>query len=338
IDEIDKIAASGTVMGPDVSRTGVQRTLLKLMEETEVDLQAPHDLASQMENALQFQKSGKIQKKKVNTRNILFIVSGAFQNIDDIIQRRMNQQQMGFIVAGDSESQAGDAEGAWLEHVKSEDLIQFGFESEFVGRLPVIASLHPLEADDLYGILRNPNSTVVQAKKRDFRAYGISVEFDDDALELIAQRAYEEKTGARGLVGVCEKILIPFEKKLPSTSIKRFRVTRQVVEEPRLALEKLLTEAAIARFEDRFMEEYNLTLILEPEARTALLTNAADQGVAADDLGMEMFKDYSHGLKLLQRSELTISRDAVENPAEYLNRLIKESYGHEDVAPESAEE
>ncbi|SVB33087.1 uncharacterized protein METZ01_LOCUS185941, partial [marine metagenome] len=146
IDEIDKIAASGTVVGPDVSRTGVQRTLLKLMEETEVDLQAPHDLTSQMENALQFQRTGKIQKKKVNTRNILFIVSGAFQNLEDIINRRMNQQQIGFITADEPVEIDDSEEPVWLKHVKSEDLIQYGFESEFVGRLPVIASLHPLNA------------------------------------------------------------------------------------------------------------------------------------------------------------------------------------------------
>jgi len=330
IDEIDKIAASGTVVGPDVSRTGVQRTLLKLMEETEVDLQAPHDLTSQMENALQFQRTGKIQKKKVNTRNILFIVSGAFQNLEDIINRRMNQQQIGFITADEPVETDDSEEPAWLKHVKSEDLIQYGFESEFVGRLPVIATLHPLNADDLYHILKNPNSTVVQAKKRDFRAYDITVEFDDDALELIAQRAFDEKTGARGLVGVCEKVLIKYEKKLPSTSISDFRVTREVVEHPEESLNVLLTQAAISRFEARFKEEYNLKLNLEPEAREALLKNASEQGVPADELGMEMFKDYSHGLKLLQRSELTVSKEAVENPSEYLNKLIKESYGQEE--------
>ena len=86
------------------------------------------------------------------------------------------------------------------------------------------------------------------------------------------------------------------------------------------------------------MKAYGLTAILEPEARTALLANASEQGVPADDLGMEMFKDYSHGLKLLQRSELRVSREAVENPSEYLNQLIKESYGHEESSESEGSE
>ena len=325
IDEIDKIASSGTVVGPDVSRTGVQRTLLKLMEETEVDLQAPHDLASQMESALQFQKTGKVEKKKITTKNILFIVSGAFQSLEDIIMRRLNFQQMGFISANPSVTPENEND-SWLRHVKAEDLIQYGFESEFVGRLPVIAILHALNADDLYHILKNPNSTVILAKKRDFKAYGIEVEFNDEALRLIAERAYEEKTGARGLVGVLEKILIKYEKKLPSTTITHFNITREVVENQDQELERLLNKSAFTRLEEQFREEHGITLTLEPDACTALLEAATASGTTPDALGLELFKDYSHGLKLLQLTEVVLPRKAVENPGEYLNYLIKKSY------------
>lgn len=323
IDEIDKIAASGTVIGPDVSRTGVQRNLLKLMEETEVDLQAPHDLASQMESALQFQKTGKVERKRINTKHILFIVSGTFAGLEDIIKRRLNQQRMGF---GSVEQSTSMENGAWLQHVKAEDLLQYGFESEFVGRLPVVAVLHALNAEDLYQILKNSNSPVIIGKKRDFLAYEITAEFDDDALRLIADRAYEEKTGARGLVGVCEKILLRYEKKLPSTDIAQFRVTRAVVEHPDRELERLLTETAIARFERRFWEDSGIRLTLDPDARTALLDAARASGSAPDRLGHELFKDYGHGLKLLRLEGLTVLKEAIADPTGYLNRLIKEFY------------
>lgn len=322
IDEIDKIAASGTVVGPDVSRTGVQRTLLKLMEDTDVDLQAPHDLASQMENALQFQKTGKIERKKINTRHILFIVSGAFQNLEDLIKRRLNQQQMGFGIATPS----APANGSWFDYVKAEDLIQYGFESEFIGRLPVIAVLRPLSADDLYHILKNPNSSVILAKKRDFKAYGIDIAFDDDALRLIAEKAYQEKTGARGLVGVFEKILIKYEKRLPSTDIKRFRVSRAVVEHPEEELEKLLQDAPIQRFESRFYQETGVQLILDPEARSALAEAARSRHTTPEALGLDLFKDYGHGIKLLQLTALTVSKEAVGDPRGYLDNLIKKFY------------
>ncbi|MBI5789799.1 MAG: AAA family ATPase [Candidatus Schekmanbacteria bacterium] len=237
LDEIDKIAAGNTVIGPDVSRTGVQRNLLKLMEETEVDLKIPHDLASQLEAAMRFQKTGKIERKKINTKNILFIVSGAFNSLNTIINKRLQTQNIGF----KSESVSAK-DGDHLHEVKSEDLIAYGFESEFVGRLPVWAVLDSLEVDDLYQILNAPNCSVIQGKKLDFKAYGIDLKFEDEALHGIAQKAYQEKTGARGLVSAVERVLLKFEKKLPSTPIQRLVVTKEMVQHPEQELANLLTD------------------------------------------------------------------------------------------------
>ena len=143
IDEIDKIASTRGLNGPDVSRSGVQRNLLKLMEETEVDLKSPQDIASQMEAVMQMQQSGKMERKKVNTRNILFIVSGAFAGLDEIIARRLNKGAIGFQLG--EERAPSDIEPQHLyRNVRTEDLLEYGFESEFIGRLPVIAILHAL--------------------------------------------------------------------------------------------------------------------------------------------------------------------------------------------------
>jgi len=239
IDEIDKIAASQGLVGPDVSRTGVQRNLLKLLEETEVDLKIPHDLTSQLEAAMRFQKTGKIERRKVNTRNILFIVSGAFNGLDKIIAKRLNRSQLGF-KKPDSEAETLMTTEL-LKGVKSEDLIEYGFESEFVGRLPVIAVLEPLEEDDLFQILGNSNCPITLSKQRDFKAYGIDVKFEPESLRAIARMACQERTGARGLVSAMERVLLKFEKKLPSSSIKRFAVTEKMVHHPLEELENLLT-------------------------------------------------------------------------------------------------
>src|SRR5208337_2404953 len=96
LDEVDKIAATPNLIGPDVSRSGVQRALLKPMEETEVELKVPHDPVSQMEAIMEFQKTGKREKKKINTKHILFIMSGAFNGLEEIIKKRLNRQGMGF--------------------------------------------------------------------------------------------------------------------------------------------------------------------------------------------------------------------------------------------------
>src|SRR4030042_2673720 len=157
LDEIDKVAASGHMYGPDVSRSGVQRNLLKLMEEAEVDLKTPHDLASQVEAAMEAQRTGKVSRQKINTRNILFIVSGAFGGLEDIINKRFNKQSIGF----EKTKIAGEDRQDILKKVKTEDLIEFGFESEFVGRLPVYVVLNDLDEEGLYKILKNKYSTVV---------------------------------------------------------------------------------------------------------------------------------------------------------------------------------
>jgi len=278
IDEIDKIAGSRDHFGADVSRAGVQRGLLKPMEETEVDLKVPHDPISMIQEIERFRKTGQRNKRTVNTRNILFIMSGAFTGLPDIIRKRIHDRGIGF---GAPIRDVQDDLGI-LKHVRSEDLIKYGFESEFVGRLPVRSIFENLTEDDLLDILRNPNNPIILGKKLDFAAYDIDIKFEDAALELLAKRAFEENTGARGLVSAVEDALLPFERKLPSSAIRRFPVTAQVVQRPEEILQRMTTapnpseldreyqtllgqehQAIKTYLEDnkhRLSEKYNLTL------------------------------------------------------------------------------
>ncbi|MFA5112219.1 MAG: AAA family ATPase [Desulfobaccales bacterium] len=249
IDEIDKIASSGqTWGGPDVSRTGVQRALLKPMEETEVDLKVAHDPVSQIQAIEHYRRTGKKEKRTLNTRHILFIVSGAFNGLDKIVKERVSKQEIGFR----GEITSRELDRTFLKQVTAEDLIKFGFESEFIGRLPVIAVLEELTAADLYEILLNPNNPIITSKKRDFRAYGIDIAFEEQALKMLAEQASLEKTGARGLVSVIERILIQFEKRLPSTAIKELLMTPEVVEHPEEELARLLADQDNADYRMRF--------------------------------------------------------------------------------------
>jgi len=236
IDEIDKISSSRNIIGHDVSRAGVQRALLKPMEETEVDLKVPHDPISQIQAIEQYRRTGKREKKVVNTKNILFIMSGAFGELAEIIKKRLQSQGIGF------EADVRPTEVPWeiLKEVVARDLIEFGFESEFVGRLPVVVVFDELTKEDLVEILKNPNNPVILSKRLDFGSYGIDIKFEEQALLKIAEMAAAEKTGARGLVSAIEKVLIPFEKTLPSTEIRQMLVTLEVVENPEEQLELLL--------------------------------------------------------------------------------------------------
>jgi endopeptidase Clp ATP-binding regulatory subunit ClpX len=249
IDEIDKIASSSHLMGADISRTGVQRTLLKPMEETDVELKVPHDPISMLQEMERFQKGGSVERRVVNTGNILFIVSGAFGNITDIIKKRLSKQTIGF---GSELKKEENLE--LLKEIRTEDLINFGFESEFVGRLPIRAIFDKLSEKDLFDILKSPNNPVLLNKKLDFAAYGIDIKFQDDALKKLAESAFQENTGARGIVSSVEQALLPFESKFPSTSVKQFPVTIEVIENPAEELERIIENHNTQAFKNAFAE------------------------------------------------------------------------------------
>jgi len=248
IDEIDKIASSRNLIGADVSRTGVQRALLKPMEETEVDLKVPHDPISMIQEIERFRKTGKRDRRSVNTANILFIMSGAFTELAPIIAKRLSRQGIGFGARIRKAQEQVDI----LKHVRSEDLIEFGFESEFVGRLPVRAVFEHLTEEDLYRILKNPNNPIILGKKLDFAAYGIEIKFEDQVLRTLAKYAFDENTGARGLVSAVEKALLEFEKRLPSTGIKKFPATAAIIDAPQVFLNALTGNDPAPKVDEAF--------------------------------------------------------------------------------------
>jgi endopeptidase Clp ATP-binding regulatory subunit ClpX len=258
IDEIDKIASSRNVIGVDVSRSGVQRALLKPMEETEVDLKVPHDPISMIQEIERFRKTGKREKRSVNTNNILFIMSGAFGDLARIVKKRVADQEIGF--GANLKNIRDDSD--ILKQAKAEDLIEYGFETEFVGRLPVRAVFEKLTEDDLFEILKNPSNPIILGKKLDFAAYGIDIVFENSALKILAKNAFIENTGARGLVSAAEGALLVFEKKLPSTNIKKFPVTAADVENPEKSLEKMLALSNL----DGLYETYEKLFLAEKES------------------------------------------------------------------------
>lgn len=329
IDEIDKIASSHNLIGHDVSRTGVQRALLKPMEETDIDLKVPHDPISQIQAIEQYRRTGKREKKVVNTKNILFIMSGAFGELAEIIKKRLQSQGIGF------EADVRPAEVQWeiLKEVTAQDLIEFGFESEFVGRLPVVVVFDELTKEDLTEILKNPNNPIIISKRLDFSAYGIDIKFEDGALTEIAEMGAQEKTGARGLVSAIEKVLIPFEKKLPSTDIKKMLVTPEVVRSPEAQLDILLRNPFDQEFLERFerarekelegIKKYISTRAEDFRGKSGLeiyerrmdliarlyLKSVSDINTAFDDF-LEMFNQVKHEeASLAEKLEFEVSYD-----------------------------
>jgi len=234
IDEIDKIAGSTSRTQKDVGGRGVQFGFLRLLEDSKVDLNSSHDIASQFKTLMSFQKSGKAKKEVVSTKNILFIFSGAFHGVEKIVEKRLNKNQIG--LHGSSTRHKSEN----LDKVQAEDLVEFGFEHEFVGRLPVRASCHNLNQDHLLGILDQSEDSIVDQYKYSFNNFGIRLSFTKEALQWIAKKAEKQKTGARALSSVMAEILNPFKYELPSTDIRELKVDGNLVKNPEGVLHHLI--------------------------------------------------------------------------------------------------
>ena len=164
IDEIDKIAAASQMTGRDVSGRGVQTNLLKLMEETEVPARSPTDIAGQIQAMMELQR-GRKPPATINTKHILFIVSGAFDGLEKIARKRLREATIGFAAA---KEQLPETPDEVLAAAQTRDFIEFGFEPEFIGRLPVRVVCHALNVDDLFLILKNSEGSIVRQYEQDF--------------------------------------------------------------------------------------------------------------------------------------------------------------------------
>lgn len=234
LDEIDKIAGSQDKRQKDVSGLGVQRNLLKIMEDTEVQLRPPWDMQAQMKMMMEFGRK-KDAPETINTKNILFIMSGAFVGLEDSVRARVEGSSIGFDRSPEKKSR-----DALMSEVSTEDLIAFGLEHEFVGRLPVRTSCKELSADDLYHVLVDSESSLLYQTKRYFKNFGIKVAFSEESLRELAKRAFLEKTGARGLGTVFERVFRDYKFELPSSDVNRFVVEMPNLSEGNAALESLL--------------------------------------------------------------------------------------------------
>ena len=347
IDEIDKIAAPADAAqnGRDVSGRGVQINLLKLMEETEVNLFSPTDMSAQIQAAMQMLHAGgsaSKAKKTISTRHILFIVSGAFDHLGEQVKKRLENAQIGFATGALGQADKMDSTSEYLQKAETTDFIHYGFEPEFVGRLPVRVACEPLQVDDLAEILTGTEGNILEQYREDFQGYGMDFTITPEAIHTIAERAAQEKTGARGLMTVLEKLFRDYKFELPSLGAKSFAVTPAMLNNPQNTLQTIIKEnhkqqrqalhRDLQNFADQFQERHGICVHFDDEASEALIDASIATEITLRTLCREKFRDFEHGLKIIARNtgvkRFTFTRTLVENPDQTLSQWVVESFSN----------
>ncbi len=294
IDEMDKKAKDGKVIGHDISREGFQRAVLKLIERKHVSVEDPMSPASQIQDVIDQQRgiTGKNKKGTISTENILFVLGGSFQRTDEdlesIVKKRIERGSgraredgsftvTGFVAGADSATP--DQHQNFYRDANADDYIRFGIIPELVGRAPVRTYVNALSKNDLIRIMTETEDSILEQYKLEFSLFGITLSFSDDALMWIAEQAENSKTGARALISVMEEMLTDFQFELPGTNIKELTIKKETCEAPHDEMLKIMERSPVFDFIEKFKRDHGVELYIKEDVEQTIRARAKETGV-----------------------------------------------------------
>ncbi|MBF0273790.1 MAG: AAA family ATPase [Nitrospinae bacterium] len=292
IDEIDKKAKEGGLIGHDISREGFQRAVLKLIERKQISIDSPHSPASQMREMMDAQKGTRAAKKDenlINTENILFVIGGSFQrnvdNLESLVKKRVSmksgriKEDGSITVVGftpKTEKTKPEKLRNYYKEANADDYIRFGLLPELVGRAPIRTYVNHLSKNDLVRIMTNTEDSILEQYKFEFSLFDIDIIFKDDAIDYVAQQAEKSKTGARALVSVWEDILTNFQFELPGSNFKELVIDAKLCKSPQDSLFKMLERSPFMDFIESFKNNTGITISFNKSAEK-YIKNYADK-------------------------------------------------------------
>lgn len=339
VDEIDKKAKDGTLIGHDISREGFQRSVLKLIERKLIPIDNPYSPASQIQEAMERQQGKQNVKKEkmISTENVLFVLGGSFERnvekLEEIIKKRVehkgNVREDGSVVIRgfDLEKKESDGEKEkekfknYFKDAAADDYIRFGLLPELVGRVPIRTFVNLLSKNDLVRIMTDTEDSILTQYKTEFAVFGIDLEITDDAIDHVAEVGENSKTGARALVSVWENILTDFQFELPGSNFKKLRIGRDVCERPKDMLLKMLEKSPFVDYIENFRKEYGIELVLAEDIQNYIEAVAKDRNTEVSAT-IKGFLDGASALNYMnQKGPFEVTRAMLDDP-KYFDNLF----------------
>ncbi|MDH5638875.1 MAG: AAA family ATPase [Nitrospinota bacterium] len=339
IDEIDKKAKDGKVIGHDISREGFQRSVLKLIERKHISVEDPMSPASQIQDVIDQQRGmgGAHSKRKssISTENILFVLGGSFQrqeeSLEQLIKKRIEKGAgrfkedgsvtiTGFVNSG---TRPVDDSRNYFSEAEADDFIRFGLIPELVGRAPVRTYVNPLSKNDLIRIMTETADSVLEQYIFEFSLFGIDLNFTPDAIDWVAGQAENKKTGARALISVWENLLTDFQFELPGSNFKALEISRQVCLAPRDHILSMLEQSPLVDFIEKFKRDHGIELVIAEPVENKIKEYAKTHSIPISTALIRLLSRASALNYMNLKGEFVITEDMLDNP-KYFDDLYVE--------------